>query len=295
MDSQRAIFVTGATGVVGFPLLASLSDRGMNIYAISRYTQSQFPSARIRWIKSDLDGVSATSGLPNADVLVHAAPLWLLPKNLQLFIRSGVTRVIAFSSTSAETKSDTRDHKERAIADRLQRAEKECRSLCREHDVGLTVFRPTLIYGFGRDRNITTIAHFIRRFGFFVVAGEAKGKRQPVHAMDLVASCVSVIDNATSMNRTYNLSGGEVLTYQAMIGRIFEGLDKPSHIVHLPVKLYRVALRCMSVLKGRSSYSPDIADRMNRDLCFSHQQATLDFGYRPAKFLIDPDRDLNSN
>ncbi len=295
MDSQRAIFVTGATGVVGFPLLSSLADRDMNVYAISRYKQSLLPNSRVRWIKLDLDGVSDTSGLANADVLIHAAPLWLLPKNIKLFIRSGVTRVIAFSSTSAETKSDTRDHKERDIADRLQRAEKECRCLCQDHDVALTVFRPTLIYGFGRDRNITTIAHFIRRFGFFAVAGEAKGKRQPVHAMDLVASCISVIDNSKSMNRTYNLSGGEVLTYKAMIGRIFEGLDKPSRIVHLPVSLYRMGLRCMSVLKGRSSYSPDVADRMNRDLVFSHQQATTDFGYRPAKFLIDPDQDLNLN
>jgi nucleoside-diphosphate-sugar epimerase len=267
----------------------------MNVYAISRYKQSMSPNPHIRWIQSDLDSLSVTSELPNADVLIHAAPLWLLPKNLQFFLRSGVERVIAFSSTSAETKTDTRDHREREIADRLQRAENECRCLCQGHDVGVTVFRPTMIYGFGRDRNITAIARFIKRFGFFAVAGEAKGKRQPVHAMDLVASCVSVIDNSKSINRTYNLSGGEVLSYRAMVGRIFEGLDKPARIVQLPVSLYRMGLRCMSVLEGRSSYSPDVADRMNRDLCFDHQQATTDFGYRPAKFLFDPVQDLNPN
>lgn len=293
MVSQRVILVTGATGVVGFPLLSSLADRGINVYAMSRHEQSLSPNARIRWIKSDLDELSVTSDLPIADALVHAAPLWLLPKNLQLFIRCGVRRVIAFSSTSAETKLDTRDQGDRQIADRLRWAEEECHSLCLRHDVGLTVFRPTLIYGFGRDRNITTIARFIKRVGFFVVAGEASGKRQPVHAMDLVASVISVLDNLRAIGHTYNLSGGEVLTYRAMISRIFEGLNQPSRIVHLPVSLYRVGLRCISVLNGQSSYSPDIADRMNHDLCFSHRQATTDFGYRPARFLIDPEQDLN--
>jgi nucleoside-diphosphate-sugar epimerase len=278
---------------VGLPLLSSLADSGMSVYAISRYEQDLSPNPRIRWIKADLEGVSVTSELPNADVLVHVAPLWLLPKNLQLFIRSGVRRVVAFSSTSAETKTAARDRREREIAEKLQRAETECHRLCKRHDVGLTVFRPTLIYGFGRDRNVTTIAQFIRRFGFFAVAGEARGRRQPVHAMDLVASCISVLDNSNSLNRTYNLSGGEVLTYGAMVGRIFEGLDKPSRIVHLPVSLYRMGLRCMTVLNGRSYYSPDVADRMNRDLCFSHQQATTDFGYRPTRFLIDPEQDLH--
>ncbi len=292
MNLERAIFVTGATGIVGCPLLTSLGDRGIKAYALSRKKQSVSTKPRVRWLESDLDRLSVTGDLPSADVLVHAAPLWLLPRNLQSFVRSGVRRVIAFSSTSAESKTDTRDHRERAIADRLQRAEKECYELCNYYGVGLTLFRPTLIYGFARDRNITTIANFIKRFGFFAVAGEAKGKRQPVHAMDLAASSIEVIDNPQSINRTYNLSGGEQLSYRAMVQRIFEGLDKPPRIIHLPVRLYRVGLRCMSMLKNGPSFSPDVADRMNRDLCFNHQQATSDFGYRPAKFLIDPQRDL---
>ncbi len=212
-----------------------------------------------------------------------------------MFIGNGTRRVIAFSSTSAETKSDTRDPGERAIADKLQQAERECQVQCRESGVDLTLFRPTLIYGFGRDRNITTIAGFIRKFGFFAVAGKAQGKRQPVHAKDLADSCISVMDNERSNNRTYNLSGGEMLTYREMVGRIFAGLNQRTRIVHLPVSLYRTALRCMSLVNNATSYSPDVADRMNTDLCFSHQQATSDFGYRPAAFLLDPDQDLKAN
>ena len=260
---------------------------------MSRQQQRSSMTPRIRWIKSDLEILSDGSEMPHANIVVHAAPLWLLPKNLPLFARNGVTRVIAFSSTSAETKSGARDERERGIAARLQLAEKECHHLCEDYDVALTVFRPTLVYGFGRDRNVSTIAKFIKKFGFFAVAGEAKGKRQPVHAKDLAASCISVFNNSKSINRTYNLSGGEVLTYRHMIGRIFEGLGKRSHIIRLPVNLYRLGLICISALNRRSSYSPDVADRMNHDLCFSHQQATTDFGYRPARFLTDPEQDLN--
>jgi hypothetical protein len=43
--------------------------------------------------------------LPNMDIAIHAAPLWLLPPLLPSLRRLGVTRLIAFGSTSRHTKS----------------------------------------------------------------------------------------------------------------------------------------------------------------------------------------------
>jgi nucleoside-diphosphate-sugar epimerase len=289
------VVVAGASGIVGFPLLPLLVRQGFNVVAISRQAQHRDSSPGVSWIKADLDSASPAGALPPVAVLIYAAPLWLLNRHLPWFFDSGIDRVIAFSSTSAETKSGARDYRDRRIAESLMSAENVCRDLCREHDVGLTLFRPTMIYGFGRDRNIMTIARFIRKFGFFAVAGEANGKRQPVHANDLAESCVGVLDNSRAINRTYNLSGGEVLGYRDMVERIFVGLAKTPRIIRLPVSLYRFLLICASGLNRRSAYSPDVADRMNYDLCFGHHAATADFGYRPAKFLIDPKQDLTLN
>ena len=71
------------------------------------------------------------------------------------------------------------------------------------------ILRLTLIYGLGRNKNISEIAGFIRRFGFFPVLGRAQGLRQPIHVEDVPAACVSALRAPDAVNRAHNISGGE--------------------------------------------------------------------------------------
>lgn len=91
--------------------------------------------------------------------------------------------------------------------------------------MGWVILRPTLIYGRGRDRNITVIARFIRRFGFFPVLGRATGLRQPVHAEDVALACHRALEAPAATNRAYNISGGETVTYREMVRRVFLALE----------------------------------------------------------------------
>ena len=90
-----------------------------------------------------------------------------------------------------------------------------------------TIFRPTLIYGVGRDRNVADIARFAKRFGVFPILGKGLGLRQPVHAADLAEACILAVDSSASFNRIYNLSGGETLTYREMVERVFRPWVSP--------------------------------------------------------------------
>ena len=71
-------------------------------------------------------------------------------------------------------------------------------------------FASTLIYGQGRDKNITDIAHFIRRFKFFPLFGCAGGCVSRFIGM---MSLWPVFQHFTSSvaNRAYNINGGETL------------------------------------------------------------------------------------
>ena len=144
-------------------------------------------------MKLDLDGPWAEVGAAgarggqfgSADCLVHAAPIWLLPPWLPRAADAGVHRLVAFSSTSRFTKQGSGSPRERETARRLAEAEDAVQEACRRRGIRWTILRPTLVYGGGRDRNVSDVARFVARFGFFPIAGRGTGRRQPVHGADL--------------------------------------------------------------------------------------------------------------
>lgn len=226
------------------------------------------------------------------DVLIHMAPLWLLPDNLARLVTAGVGRIVAFSSTSAASKRNSTDAGDRALADALVSAEDRLRADTAASGIALTLFRPTMIYGYGRDANVMAIARLIRKLGFFPVAGPAKGRRQPVHADDLAAAALACMASPLTAGRTYDLTGAETLRYGDMVKRIFEAMGRTPRVLHIAPSLYRglMAVAARAGLTGGASAGA--ADRMNEDLCFDSGPAQSDFGYRASTFLADPRRDL---
>jgi len=281
-----ATIVTGATSQIGFFLLPRLQAAGFSVTAVSRKAVNTH-NEQMRWLSVDLRTTPLMIKQPVW--LFHSAPLPLLPILLARLSASDdfknyyLQKVIAFSSTSCLTKANSPDSKERAIAVELSVAEQAVMAWCQTHQVSWVLLRPTLIYGCERDQNVTFIARFIQRFGFFPILGAGSGLRQPVHADDLALACLQVAASHTAVNRTYNLSGGETLTYRAMVTAIFAKLGKPVRILSLPPRLYQ-ALALNWWLPLFSSVSPAMITRMNQDLCFEHQAATQDFGYQPRTF-----------
>jgi nucleoside-diphosphate-sugar epimerase len=280
--TQTIALVTGATNQIGHFLLPRLQAAGFRVIAISR---APIPSSAqgIMWQQLDLH----TQALPPVapSVLFHLAPLTLLPKLLaELPNPLPIQRVIAFSSTSCFTKIDSSDPKEREIVQGLNDAELALAKVCRERQIAWTVFRPTLIYGAGKDKNISFIAQFIQRFGFFPLLAGGEGLRQPVHADDLAAACVQAYAEEATYNRAYNLSGGQTLSYRAMVEGVFHSLCKPPRIISIPEQVFKLGVTMARKLPRFRHLSPAMLDRMNQDLCFDHKPATEDFGYRPRPF-----------
>lgn len=277
------ILVTGASGVVGGPLADRCEALGLDVIRSGRRERGP------RWLAWDMgQPLPALHGGP--DCVLHAAPLWVLPDHVPALAGIGVERIVCYSSTSALTKQDSPIGSERELADALRRAERRVLEESARLGIATTIFRPTMIYGYGRDGNVSAIARFIRRYGFFAVAGRAGGKRQPVHVDDLVDAAVSILDKPGTHGRTYNLGGGETLTYRAMVERIFKALDRPTRILGLPAGAYKSMLAVAGLVKR--DVTAAMAVRMNRDMAFDWTEARSDFGFSPQAFLEHPERDL---
>ncbi len=279
----ESITVTGASSQIGFFLLPLLATAGYQVVAVSRnasYARAAPPEIRchIADLTSDVEGLIFSS------YLIHLAPIWTLPPLIARASAQGLARLIAFSSTSAISKRDSPNLAERQLALSLQQGELEVRKLCEKFNIKWTIFRPTMIYGCGRDANVTAIARFIDRLGFFPIAVPGLGLRQPVHAEDLArAVCDALLQSAT-YSQIYNLSGGEVLTYRTMVEKIFIALNKTPRLVFLPPLVFKSVVRLAKSLGRFRHLTGQTVDRMNQDLSFSHDEATRDFWFNPRRF-----------
>jgi len=279
----KTILVTGATSQVGVYVVKHLLSAGIRVLAVSREEPMPFAHPLLKWIQGDITRDDFTLGDYLADIAIHCAPIWTLAKIIPLLAASEIKRVIALGSTSVFSKAASPNHFEKELVAKHTRAEQDIASLCPANHIGWTILRPTLIYGLGLDKNITSLAKFISKFGFFPVYPPAMGRRQPVHAEDVAIATLQAASTEKAINNSYNISGGEILTYRTMLARIFDVLKRPAKIREttlLPTIFYIVG-----VVTNRPHITRDVAYRMNEDLVFFHDDATRDFDYSPRAFL----------
>lgn len=283
---QRCVGVLGASSLVGECLLPLLADVGWQVVAYSR-REGRASSHRATWRRLDaalspVDSLSGEAG--EIPCWICVAPIWVLPEYFSLIEAAGARRVVVLSSTSRFTKVGSGDTAENAIAARLIDAEARVQVWAANRGIEWVILRPTLIYGHGRDKNITELARWIRRFGFFPLLGKALGLRQPVHADDVAAACGAALLSSAAGNSAYNLSGGETLTYREMVERIFAAMNRRARFVTIPLGVFRFAITCLRWLPRYRKWTTAMAERMNQDMVFDYADAARDLNFSPRPF-----------
>lgn len=280
--ATRRALVFGASGQIGRALLARLAGEGWQVFAVSRMPHPQ--AAGVTWLTGGFAGVD---GLPDAvDVVFSTGPL---DGFAQWYARGQVAtrRVVAFGSTSLDTKQASADAYERDIVARLQAAERIVFDTALVNGAAATLLRPTLVYGAGRDQTLARIAAMGRRMGFFVLPRGADGKRQPVHVDDLAHAAREVVDAPATHGRAYALPGGETLAYREMVARTLAALDPPAKLREVPMPVFKVLLGLARVAGLMRGLTDDAVARMREDLVFDAAPAFHDFGYAPRSFIVD--------
>lgn len=280
------IGVLGASSLVGGCLLSSLIERGVSAVAFSRKKQIGSHGGAVEWRQLPTLGTQSLDVTHPIGHWICVAPIWVLPDYFSLIEASGARRVVVLSSTSRFTKVGSADKAEVAIAAKLADAEARVRAWAEARGIEWVILRPTLIYGLGRDKNISEMARFIRRFGFFPLLGQAQGQRQPIHAVDVAAACVAALQAPGTANRAYNISGGETLAYREMVARVFAALGRPTRLLTVPLWAFRLAVSVLRCLPRYRQWSAAMAERMNRDLVFDHTEAVRDLGFKPRGFVL---------
>jgi nucleoside-diphosphate-sugar epimerase len=282
---NNRVGVLGAASLVGRCLLPLLTRESWRVTAYSRRVVRQ-NGDEVQWQQLSPSIPLPPQGGSGMSHWICVAPIWVLPEHFALLEAHAARHVVVLSSTSRFTKDDSSDPEEQAMACRLAEAEARVQAWAEKHGIEWVILRPTLTYGLGQDRNITEIARFIRRFGFFPLFGKANGLRQPIHAQDVAEACLAALRAPGAANRAYNLSGGETLAYRDMVAHVFAALGRPPRLLPVPLSAFRLTVALLRCLPRYRNWTTAMAERMNRDLVFDHGEATRDLGFQPRGFAL---------
>ena len=276
-----AVVVLGASGQIGRFALPRLIAAGRRVLAIGRRGAPRgYPALEgVRWAEP---AFLESGELASAPALLSAGPIDLALRAAPRL--PGLERVVCFSTSSLWTKRDSPDRGERAQVAAIAAAEAELETWCDANAVALALFRPTLIYGCGLDRNVTRIARWIRRWGVVPLAGRAAGLRQPVHGDDLAATAVAALVDARPVRLACALAGGETLAYREMVGRIFEALGRAPRTWSVPAPLLTAAAAVAGRLPGFGGLNAEMVRRQATDLVFDDAPARARLGHAPRGF-----------
>lgn len=270
--------VIGLTGQFREALLPGLLARGNPVLALSRNPQAQ--EEGVEWMPGSLQSMPE---IP-ADVrtIISLGPLdafadWFVAGE------PDCSRVIALSSTGQADKADSIESAERDLSQRLRAAEARLLDAGKRRGVAVTVLRPTLLYGSGRDLTLSRLAGMGRRWGVVVLPSSATGLRQPVHVADIAGAVLECLDMSGTSGRSYDLPGGEILGFDAMVRRYLARHAPDCRLVLLPTPLFKLGLRAAGVLR-RSPISPGLLARLEHDQLADASAARKAFGYEPRKF-----------
>jgi nucleoside-diphosphate-sugar epimerase len=273
------VLVFGLSGQVGDALRPRLGELGPSVLALSR--RAQPASAGVGWLTGSLEQMPA---LPeDIDTVISLGPLDAFAR---WFAREAPTglRVVALGSTGRVDKRNSPDPAERALAQRLDDAEHSLFATGAARDAQITVLRPTLLYGSGRDRSLGPLVTLARRWRVVPLPWTARGLRQPVHVADVVEAVFACLRTPATAGQTYDLPGGETLAFDAMLRRNLATHAPKTLLLPLPAPLFSLA-RVLARQFGVTAQAGDGAlHRLSGDQVSDAGPARAAFGWSPRRF-----------
>lgn len=280
MGGGKKVLVTGATGFTGSFVVRRLYEAGHEVFCFVRKSSntSVLEGCTEGFLRGDLNNQRELStALKGMDILVNVASIGFGhgPSIVRACLEAGVKRSLFFSTTAIFT---TLDAKSKSIRLEAERA-------IRDSGLDYTIFRPTMIYGTSRDRNMIKLIRFVDRYPVVPVFGRGMSLQQPVYVKDLASAVAKAIDSPVTYYKEYSLSGREPVTYNEVVDTVAGLLGKKIVKIHFPVSISVGLIRVAGHMTGMPKFTREQVLRLNEDKDFSHLEASRDFNYSPVSFI----------
>lgn len=278
--TQRGVVLTGATKFIGRHALAELLARGVPVACLVRpgSDAAALRALGVTLIEGDLNrpeglaerlkGYGSLIHIPNLASMSDMAGL------LRAYEAAGLARVVFVSSTGIFTELPARTKPRR----------QEAEALIRSCGLNYTILRPTMVYGGRDDGNIARLLRFCQRSPVMPIFGSGEAKQQPVHVDDLAWAMVAALQEAKTSRQSYNLGGGQVLSYNSLVAFSYRALGRRGVLLHLPAKSVAAGVRTAAKLGLSLPLREEQILRLEEDKAYDIAPAQADFAYAPRTF-----------
>lgn len=273
------ILLIGASGFTGQFLCRELLKRNLKFDCLVRSEKSKktITDMGIDWVEGDLnDFGSLPAAFKGYKILVNVASLGFgaAPNIVKACGESGIKRAVFVSTTAVFTQLNAQSKKVRLAAE----------ATIKNSSLDYTILRPTMIYGTPDDRNMCRLLKLLWKSPIIPIFGDGRSLQQPVHVEDVAWAIAEATLSPQTYRQEYNISGGQVLSYNDVIKIASKALDKRPFLLHIPKGLSIFLLEAAGALRIKTPVKPEQVARLNEDKVFDHAKATADFGYSPRSF-----------
>ncbi|MFL5930402.1 MAG: complex I NDUFA9 subunit family protein [Gaiellaceae bacterium] len=258
------VLVTGATGFVGPHVANAIVDAGHEVRVLERKPGS-WRKAGIRCQEAVQGDMTDADGLRRAvqgvDVVVHLVAIRQgKSEEFQRIMIEGTRNLLAASSgvkrfvLMSALGTDERTKDLVPYFNAKWQEEQDVKAAGLEH----VIFRPSFI--FGRDGGILpTFMKLARLSPFTGIVGSGNQRIQPLWIDDAGAYFAKSVDLPEAANRTFELGGPDVVTWNELWQRIRAVLGiRRRPTVHLPTSLMRLPATVTERLPGSIPLTRDL-------------------------------------
>ncbi|MEH6908007.1 NAD-dependent epimerase/dehydratase family protein [Neobacillus drentensis] len=277
------LYVTGITGHTGKWLLKRLIKENYlgKIRCVVRDTSDttilDCTGLAIEKVYGSLDDAEfLEESMVGVETIVHISSILFSNNVIDAAIKNNVKWAILVHTTGRYSKYKSASEEYIQIEDGV---------LKKRDQIGITVLRPTMIYGSCGDRNMYKLVDYLYRHKFFPMFGHGGNLMQPVHARDLGNAYYDVLFNKDqTFNQEYNLSGKAPLPYIDIVRCVSKTLGRKNIFVKIPLSLSVTAAKIYNTVNKNAIISVEQVLRMQEDKDFNYIKAKLAFGYTPMSF-----------
>ncbi|MEX1183857.1 MAG: NAD-dependent epimerase/dehydratase family protein [Gemmatimonadota bacterium] len=294
----RVAFVTGATGVVGRPLVRLLLARGYTVRTLARDVQDPLLPDGVEPVPGDLTTPAALDrGAGGADVIFHLAALLHINNpdaeltaryeavnvegtaHLLEAARAHATARFVFLSTinvygsghgaapfteSELPRPQTPYARTKAAAERLVLA-----------NSGGTVLRLAAVYGPGMRGNYRNLAKLLAR-GLPIMPGDGRNRRTLVHRDDAASAALLAAEHPAAKGGVFNVTDGAIHRFDEIARAIQAAAGRREGLFYLPISSIRRGLGFVPGLSGVHV----LLNKLTEDMAVDGNRITEELGFR---------------
>lgn len=281
------ILVTGAAGAIGSQLVRLLVMSGQPVRALVRDPEKG--AARLAEVRDQIELVpgdvtrpaTLRPALDGVRAVVHLVAIAMergsatyeavntqgTANVVDAARAAGVRRFINMSQNGADS----------TLPYPFLRSKGKAQDYVAASGLDWTALRPSVVWG-PDDEFANVQARLIRLTPFvFPVVGDGQARFQPVYVGDLVEGIARALDDATTVGRTLEIGGPEVLTYEQIVRRVLAALGTRRVLIHVPVPLLRPVVAIMARLPN-PPVTPSLLDLLKVDNVVPHNALVEHFG-----------------